>query len=116
MMPVFQLTESIFFPPPELAREDGLLAVGIEGMSVLEAKGFGRSLGYLEQEERVEPCKFLPKLKLEIVVDEELVDDVIHVLRKVGEKHTIGAGKIFVVPVEDAVRVSTAEQGRRAVS
>lgn len=95
--------------------KDDLIKAGVEGMSVLAAKGFGRQHGYSENEEPAEGVKFLDKLKLEIVVDEEMVDDVIGILRKLAGVKAIGAGKIFVVPVEDAMRISTAESGKRAI-
>jgi nitrogen regulatory protein P-II 1 len=93
-----------------------LIAAGVEGMSLIEATGFGRQLGFLQTEKPGETVKFLDKLKLEIVVDEETVDDVIAILRRLARSKAIGAGKIFVLPVEDAVRISTAESGKRAIS
>ena len=105
-----------FMNPSALEELKGdLISAGVEGMSVLDATGFGRQLGYTAEEEPAETVKFLKKLKLEIVVDEEMVDDVIEILRKLAGSKTIGAGKIFVVPVEDAVRISTAESGKRAI-
>ncbi|NOZ23433.1 MAG: P-II family nitrogen regulator [Planctomycetes bacterium] len=95
--------------------KDDLLAVGVEGMSVLDASGFGRQHGHMEHDDPAESVKFLKKLKLEIVVDEEMVDQVVAILRKLASDKTIGAGKIFVIPVEDAVRISTAESGKRAI-
>ncbi len=95
--------------------KDDLLAAGVEGMSVLDASGFGRQLGYTADDDPAESVKFLKKLKLEIVVDEEKVDEVIAILRKLASERTIGAGKIFVIPVEDALRISTAESGKRAI-
>lgn len=105
-----------FMNPSKLSElKDDLIAAGVEGMSVFEAKGFGRQHGYTQEEEPAEEVKFLDKLKLEIVVDEEIVDKVITILRKLAQSHAIGAGKIFVVPVEDAVRISTAEAGKHAI-
>ncbi|MEW6354844.1 MAG: P-II family nitrogen regulator [Planctomycetota bacterium] len=105
-----------FMNPSALdALKDDLIAAGVEGMSVLDASGFGRQRGHLADEEPAEDIRFLKKLKLEIVVDEEMVDDVVTILRKLAKDRTIGAGKIFVIPVEDAVRISTAESGKRAI-
>lgn len=105
-----------FMNPSQLGDlKDDLIAAGVEGMSVLNAKGFGRQHGYTQEEEPAEEVKFLDKLKLEIVVDEEMVDNVISILRKLARSKAIGAGKIFVVPIEDAVRISTAESGQRAI-
>ena len=92
-----------------------LVKVGIGGMTVSEVKGFGTQRGYVEGEKINREVKFLPKIKVEIVVDEEIVEEVIKTIRKLCFSETIGAGKIFVLPVEDAVRVRTAEVGRRAI-
>ena len=105
-----------FINPSRLDKlKDDLIAVGVEGMSVLDAKGFGRQHGYTQDEKVTEPVKFLNKLKLEIVVNEEMVDDVITVLHKLAGSNAIGAGKIFVTPVEDAFRIRTSESGKRAI-
>lgn len=95
--------------------KDELVKVGVSGMSVSEVKGFGTQRGYLEGEKINREVKFLPKIKVEIVVDEEIVEDVIRTIRKLCFTKTIGAGKIFVLPVEDAVRIRTAEVGKRAI-
>jgi len=84
-------------------------------MSVSEVRGFGRQRGYLEGEKVNNKVKFLPKVKVEIVLDEEIVDEVIKTIRKLCFSKSIGAGKIFVLPVEDAVRIRTAETGKRAI-
>ncbi|MFH0964144.1 MAG: P-II family nitrogen regulator [Planctomycetota bacterium] len=96
---------------------NALIGLGVEGMSVLDAHGFGRQLGYGPEEHRqnTEPIKFREKKKVEIVVDEEIVDDVIRLIRKLAYTGTMGAGKVFVLPVEDAIRISTDEKGRSAI-
>ena len=93
-----------------------LIEAGVEGMSLLNARGFGRQMGFQKAETPTEKVRFLEKLKLEMVVDEEIVENVIGILQKLARAEAIGAGKIFVLPVEDAVRISTAESGRRAIS
>jgi len=95
--------------------KDELVKIGVEGMSVSEVRGFGRQRGYLEGEKVNNKVKFLPKVKVEIVLDEEIVDEVIKTIRKLCFSKSIGAGKIFVLPVEDAVRIRTAETGKRAI-
>lgn len=95
--------------------KDALVKVGVEGMSVLECKGFGRQLGYKPNETPSSAIKFLEKIKLEIVVEEECVESVIEVIQRMARTGTIGAGKIFVLPVEDAIRISTHEVGRSAI-
>lgn len=95
--------------------KDELVKIGVEGMSVSEVKGFGTQRGYLEEEKINMKVKFLPKVKVEIVVDEEIVEEVIGAIRRLCTAKTIGAGKIFVIPVEDAVRIRTAEAGKSAI-
>jgi len=84
-------------------------------MSVSEVRGFRRQRGYLEGEKVNNKVKFLPKVKVEIVLDEEIVDEVIKTIRKLCFSKSIGAGKISVLPVEDAVHIRTAETGKRAI-
>ena len=93
-----------------------LLEAGVGGISVMQARGFGRQRGLSEDDAPSGPVKFLEKLKLEIVVDEDEIDHVVGILRKLAQSHAIGAGKIFVIPVEDALRISTSETGKRAIS
>ena len=96
---------------------NALIEIGVEGMSVLDVQGFGRQLGYApgEQQQKAEPVKFRQKKKVEIVVKEEIVEDVIKLIRTLAFTGTVGAGKMFVLPVEDAVRISTDEKGISAV-
>ena len=96
-----------------------LVELGVDGMSVTEIKGFGRQRGHVPQDAQAgdaagEP-RFLPKLKLEIVVGEEMVDETVQLIVKLARTGTVGAGKIFVVPVEDAIRVGTGETGYPAI-
>jgi len=105
-----------FLQPSKLdAIKDELVAMGVGGMSVSEVRGFGTQRGYREEEVPNKEVKLLPKIKVEIVVDEEIVDEVIRKIRELCFSRTIGAGKIFVLPVEDAVRIRTAEAGKRAI-
>jgi len=92
-----------------------LVKAGVDGMSISQVEGFGRQHGYQEGEERAPEVKFLPKLKLEIVVEEEIVDHVVRTIVEHARTGTIGAGKIFVLPVEDAVRIGTGERGHGAI-
>ncbi|TKJ47692.1 transcriptional regulator [Candidatus Aerophobetes bacterium Ae_b3a] len=105
-----------FFQPSKLDEiKDELVKMDVGGMSVSEVKGFGTQRGYLEGEKINKKVKFLPKIKVEIVVDEEIVEQVIETIRRLCTAKTIGAGKIFVIPVEDAVRIRTAEVGKSAI-
>ena len=105
-----------FLQPSSLERiKNELVQKGVEGMSVSEIRGFGRQRGHLEGEKVNPGVKLLPKIKVEIVVDEDILDEVIHTVRTLCFSQHIGAGKIFVLPVEDAVRIRTAEAGMRAI-
>lgn len=92
-----------------------LIKAGADGLSVTQCEGFGRTHGFLEGEQRGKEPKLLPKTKLEIVVEEEHVDRFIDLIKNLARTGSIGAGKIFVVPVEDAIRISTDEVGASAV-
>jgi nitrogen regulatory protein P-II 1 len=93
-----------------------LVELGVDGMSVTEIRGFGRQRGHVpENGPAAGVTRFLPKLKLEIVVAEEMVDDTVSVIVRLARTGTVGAGKVFVVPVEDAIRVGTGQAGYPAV-
>ena len=101
------------------ALTQALVEHGVDGMSVTEIKGFGRQRGRLAENAQSEASgkeiRFLPKLKLEIVVGEEMVDQTVNLIVKLARTGTVGAGKIFVVPVEDAIRVGSGEVGHTAI-
>jgi len=106
-----------FIQPFKLdAIKEALIKAGVDGMSVTEVKGFGRQRGYINGEIPNKEVKFLPKTKLEIVVDEEVVDDVTKLIVKLARTGEIGSGKIFIIPVEDAIRIRTSESGKSAVT
>jgi nitrogen regulatory protein P-II 1 len=97
--------------------KDALSGVGIRGITVSEVKGFGRQRGHTELYRGAEyVVDFLPKLKLEIVVEDGLVEKVAHALLEAARTGRIGDGKIFVVPVQDAIRIRTGERGDSALS
>ena len=92
--------------------KDALNEIGIQGITVSEVKGFGRQKGHTELYRGSEyKVDFLPKSKLEIVVRDEIVEEVIEVITKVARTGQVGDGKIFVSPVDDAVRIRTSESG-----
>ena len=96
--------------------KDALSSVGIEGMTVSEVKGFGRQKGHTEIYRGNEyTVDFLPKLKLEIVVPDNLVTTAVDAIVKAAKTGKIGDGKVFVSTIEDAVRIRTEEKGERAV-
>lgn len=93
-----------------------LMEIGIRGMSVSEVRGFGRQKGHTELYRGSEyQVDFLPKSKLEIVVADDVVEQVIEVIQKVARTGEVGDGKIFVIPVEDALRIRTGESGESAL-
>ncbi len=97
--------------------KEALHGVGIQGMTVTEVKGFGRQKGHTELYRGAEyAVDFLPKVKLEIVVPDDLAEKVGVVLLEACQTGRIGDGKIFVIPVEDALRIRTGERGEAAVS
>jgi nitrogen regulatory protein P-II 1 len=96
--------------------KEALAGVGVEGMTVSEVKGFGRQKGHTEIYRGSEyTVDFLPKLKLEIVVADSQVEPAVTAIVKAAQTGKIGDGKIFVLPVEEAVRIRTDERGERAV-
>lgn len=95
---------------------EALIQLGVTGMTVTEVKGFGRQKGHTEIYRGSEySVDFLPKLKIEIVADDGMVDDIVEAIAKSARTGKIGDGKIFVLPVEDAVRIRTGEHGPRAI-
>ncbi len=96
--------------------KEGLSAIGIEGMTVTEVKGFGRQKGHTEIYRGSEyTVDFLPKVKLEIVVTDELVAKTVEAIVKAAKTGKIGDGKVFVVALEEAVRIRTDERGETAL-
>jgi nitrogen regulatory protein PII len=93
-----------------------LEAIHVDGMTVTEVKGFGRQKGHVEIYRGSEyTIDFLPKLKLEIVVIDALVADAVSAILQAAKTGQIGDGKVFVMPMEDAVRIRTGERGEIAV-
>ncbi len=92
-----------------------LKEIAVEGMTVTEVKGCGKQRGYKDEEGKSRPFKLLPKVKLEIVTDEEKVEELIRTIQRFAYTGHIGDGKIFVYPVEDAIRIRTRERGGIAI-
>ncbi len=96
--------------------KEALSAIGVHGMTVTEVKGFGRQKGHTELYRGAEyVVDFLPKIKLEITVSDELTDKVVEAIVSAATTGRIGDGKIFVLPLDDAVRIRTGERGPDAV-
>ena len=95
---------------------EALGGAGVQGLTVTEVKGFGRQKGHTEVYRGAEyVVDFLPKIKLEVVVSDDQVDAVVQAISESAQTGKIGDGKIFVVPVEDALRIRTGETGDTAL-
>jgi len=93
-----------------------LSEIGVQGLTVTEVKGFGRQKGHTELYRGAEyVIDFLPKVKLELVLDDEVVDAAIEAISKSAQTGKIGDGKIFVMPCEQVIRIRTGETGSDAV-
>jgi len=96
--------------------KDALAELGVEGMTVTEVKGFGRQKGHTEIYRGSEyTVDFLPKVKIEIVLADEIADKAVAAIVAAAKTGKIGDGKVFVLPVESAVRIRTDETGDKAV-
>jgi len=96
--------------------KDALNELGVQGMTVTEVKGFGRQKGHSELYRGAEyVVDFLPKVKLEVVVPEGLVDQVVDRISEAARTGKVGDGKIFILDVLDAVRIRTGEKGESAI-
>ena len=96
--------------------KEGLTEIGVEGMTLTEVKGFGRQKGHTETYRGSEyTVDFLPKLQLEIVVPDELVEAAVKMIVGKAKTGKIGDGKVFVVGIEQAVRIRTGETGDQAI-
>ena len=96
--------------------KEALGGVGIQGLTVSEVKGFGRQKGHTELDRGAEDVvDVLPKVKLEVIVRDDQVADVVDAIEKAAKTGRIGDGKIFVTPVDEVVRIRTGERGGDAV-
>jgi len=96
--------------------KEALNEIGIQGMTISEVKGYGRQKGHKEIYRGAEyVVDFIPKIKIEIVVAADRADQVVQKIRDAANTNKIGDGKIFVLPVEEAVRVRTGETGTDAI-
>lgn len=96
--------------------KDALNDIGIQGMTVTEVKGFGRQKGHTELYRGAEyVIDFIPKIKIEIVTSDSLVQKVVDTVEKVAKTGKIGDGKIFVYAIEDIIRIRTGERGEAAL-
>ena len=96
--------------------KEALHEVGIKGITVTEAKGFGRQKGHTELYRGAEyVVDFLPKVKIEVVMEDQMVEQALEAIQQAAHTGRIGDGKIFVTPVEEVIRIRTGEKGADAV-
>jgi nitrogen regulatory protein P-II 1 len=96
--------------------KEALAEIGIEGMTVSEVKGFGRQKGHTEIYRGSEyTVDFLPKVKIEVVVEDSRATSAVDTIVKAAKTGKIGDGKVFVLPVEESIRIRTEEKGEKAV-
>lgn len=96
--------------------KEALQDVGVQGLSVIEVKGFGRQKGHTELYRGAEyVVDFLPKVKIEIVLDDDMVDAAVDAIVNAAKTEKIGDGKIFISPVEQSIRIRTGETGSDAL-
>jgi len=96
--------------------KDALNAIGIQGMTVTEVKGFGRQKGHVELYRGAEyDISFIPKVKIEVVVAEGVVEQVVSTIQEKAKTGKIGDGKIFISKLEDIIRIRTGEKGETAI-
>ncbi|MBL9215466.1 MAG: P-II family nitrogen regulator [Opitutaceae bacterium] len=111
-----KLITAIIKPFKLEAVKDALTKVGVEGMTVTEVKGFGRQKGHTEVYRGSEyTVDFLPKAKIEIVVSDDIKDKVVAAIVNSAKTGKIGDGKVFILPVDDVIRIRTDEHGESAV-
>jgi nitrogen regulatory protein P-II 1 len=96
--------------------KEALTQLGVYGMTVTEVRGFGRQKGHTELYRGSEyTIDFLPKVKVEVVVPNELVDKVVSAIASAAKTGSIGDGKVFVLPIDESIRIRTGETGESAV-
>jgi nitrogen regulatory protein P-II 1 len=111
-----KLIEAIIKPFKLDEVKDALNEIGIDGITVSEVKGFGRQKGHTELYRGAEyVVDFIPKVKLEIAVADELVPKVVETIQNTAKTGRIGDGKIFIMSLEEAVRIRTGEKGNEAI-
>ena len=95
---------------------EALSGIGVQGITVTEVKGFGRQKGHTELYRGAEyVVDFLPKMKIDVAIDDDILDQVIEAIRNAANSGKIGDGKIFVYPLEQVIRIRTGENGPNAL-
>lgn len=111
-----KLIEAVIKPFKMDEVKDALNEIGIEGITISEVKGFGRQKGHTELYRGAEyVVDFIPKIKMEIAVSDEMVGKVVETIENTAKTGRIGDGKIFIIPLDDAIRIRTGEKGTDAI-
>ena len=96
--------------------KDALTEIGIQGLTVSEVKGFGRQKGHTELYRGAEyVVDFIPKIKIEVVVPDDIAEKVVEAIVNAARTGRIGDGKVFIIPVKDSIRIRTGERGENAI-
>lgn len=96
--------------------KNGLAALGVQGLTILEARGFGRQKGHTEHWRGAEyTVEFVPKVKIEVIIPDRMLEDVVDVVMKAARTGQVGDGKIFISNLENVIRIRTAESGESAI-
>jgi len=96
--------------------KDGITKAGIHGMTIKEVMGFGKQKGHIESYRGSNfEVRFLPKVRIEVAVPDDKVDEIVDIIRNAAHTGEIGDGKIFVYPLEDVIRIRTGERGEDAL-
>ena len=96
--------------------KNALTKIGVQGMTVTEVKGFGRQRGHTEVYRGAEyKIDFIPKVKIELIIIEDILPQVIETIQKAAKTGKIGDGKIFISPVDEVIRIRTGERGKDAI-
>ncbi len=113
---VMKMLQAIIKPVKLDEIKRGLVTLGVKGMTVAEVKGFGRQRGHKEVYRGAEyQTDFIRKTKIEMVMDDDLVGEAVEAIQTLARTGQIGDGKIFIIPVEDVIRVRTGERGKEAI-
>ena len=108
--------EAIIRPERLEAVRTALDEIGLVGITIIEVRGHGKQRGYTQRYRGAEyAVTLLPKVKIEIVVDDDAVDDVVDTIVAAARTGEVGDGKVFVLPIEDAIRIRTDERGESAI-
>jgi nitrogen regulatory protein P-II 1 len=111
-----QKIEAVIQPSKLDAVKDALVEIGVDGMTILEARGHGRQKGHTEvYRGREYSVDLLPKVKVEIVVTDEMLDDAVNAIISAARTGTIGDGKIFISKIDEAIRIRNDERGEIAL-